>query len=163
MKNRLGEAIYDAIPWVALALVAVVFTALEVYAASQHDYVKFVEIFVTFIVLIVCLYPAYVQYKHIVDIAYARERKLNMNIVSLAVLVEDGMKMPPRSLITHNYGPESIIDGNSLVDGTSVHLRGSVTEIQDWIRQVGGTVWTSSNPMLGVWMKNHFEAKKTAR
>lgn len=81
--------------------------------------------------------------------------------VNLVVLVEDGMEMPPSTLIACKYGPESIIDDNNLVDGTSVHLQGSVSEIQDWIRRVGGAVWTSSNPMLGQWEKNQLDAKET--
>lgn len=75
MKNRLGEALYDAVPWIALALAAVAFVALGVAAALQHDYIKVGMVFTAFIVLIVCLYPAYTQYKSIVNIAYNRENK----------------------------------------------------------------------------------------
>lgn len=72
----------------------------------------------------------------------------------LVVLVEDYMTPPPGSLVAHTYGPETILTENNLVRGTSVLLTGPVAEIHTWIRSVGGSVWNSTNPMLGGWTKD---------
>lgn len=73
----------------------------------------------------------------------------------IIVILERGFGPAPESLLKETFGPETIVDirGDIKAVGTSIMLEGEPEQIREWILSVGGSVWTSENPMMGHWAK----------
>lgn len=76
--------------------------------------------------------------------------------MQLIVLIENHFKYATNGLVKQFFGPEFIVDketGEMLAVGKSALIEGEASEVKAWLKQIGGTVWVSDNPMLGAWYK----------
>jgi len=83
-----------------------------------------------------------------------------MNL-QLIVLIEPQHPPVPPAVACEVFGDETIVnlnDGKLVAHGQAACLTGTEEDIRAWVESAGGSVWTSTNPMLGDWVRKTLAA-----